>query len=92
MDFPRWMYRKGDGATAHFESQEQFDGMKDQHLWQDTPWRPSKVKFCAECEKLRELVKNLEAEIAGLNEEAAEKDRTIKSFRNNWKNEKAPVR
>lgn len=74
MVFPTWLYRRGDGVAAFFETADHFDNMKDKALWQETPWRPSKVKFCAECEKLRELVKNLESELA-------EKDKTIEGMR-----------
>lgn len=74
MVFPTWLYRRGDGVAAFFETADHFDNMKDKALWQEAPWRPSKVKFCAECEKLRELVKNLESELA-------EKDKTIEGMR-----------
>lgn len=92
MVFPKWLYRKGDGASAMVDSQEHFDGMKDKHLWQETPWRPSKVKFCLECDTLKELVKNLEAQIETLKEDQADKDHTIKSLREGVKIGKGVVR
>ena len=83
--WPRWLYRRGDGSAALVESKEHFDQFKDKHLWQETPWRPSKVRFCAECEKLGELVKNLEAELATSAEDhtanLAEKDKLIETLR-----------
>lgn len=92
MVFPKWLYRRGDGTSALVDSQEHFDGMKDKHLWQEEPWRPSKIKFCPECETLRNIVKNLEDHIESLKEESAEKDHTIKSLRDGVKIGKSMVR
>lgn len=94
--YPRWMYRRGDGAAAMVESQQHLDQFKDKHLWQDVPWRPGKVKFCAGCEDLRELVKELESDMDGKDEivkaELAEKDRTIELLRQELKSKKGQPR
>ena len=90
--YHRWMYRKGDGIAAMIGSQEHFDGMRDKHLWQETPWRPSKVRFCAECEKLGELVNSLESELAASAKDhtadLAEKDKLIETLREALKSKK----
>ena len=52
----------------------------------------AKVKFCLECETLKELVKNLEAQVETLKEDGADKDHTIKSLREGVKIGKGVVR
>jgi hypothetical protein len=90
------MYRRGDGSAALVESKEHFDQFKDKHLWQETPWRMTKVRFCAECEKLGELVKSLESELATLAEDHItdldEKDKLIETLRDALKAKKVYVK
>jgi len=79
MDFPKWMYRKGDGIAAYFASEDHFKNMKDKHLWQDEPWRkPDKEKFCLSCENLKEQVRSLEEEMELKDEKIKDLEEEIK--------------
>jgi hypothetical protein len=90
MDFPKFMYRRGDGAAALFKTEEHFEGMKDKHLWQEEPWRPSKIKFCPECENLKLRIKNLEDEMVAKDKMIESSERLIESLQETTRPKRMP--
>ena len=73
MDFPKWFYRQQTGEAVLMPSEEFFNSLKDKKFWQAEPWRfeDHKNDKAQEIEKLKELIRTLEAELA-------EKDKLIR--------------